>query len=74
VITKRIADSTTGLEVIQPTAQEEEQIKTCKVCYLAKGHKLINRTPVLIPTQLYEVVSCDLLEFKKVNNDVGYSK
>jgi hypothetical protein len=72
--TKRIADSTTGLEVIQPTAQEEDQIKTCEVCYLAKGYKLINRTPVPIPTQLYEVVSCDLLEFKKVNNDAGYGK
>jgi hypothetical protein len=72
--TKRIADSTTGLEVIQPTAQEEEQIKTCEVCHLAKGHKLINRTPVPTPTQPYEVVSCDLLEFKKVNNDAGYGK
>jgi hypothetical protein len=72
--TKRIADSTTGLEVIQPTAQEEEQIKTCEVCHLAKGHKIINRTPVPTPTQPYEVVSCDLMEFKKVNNDAGYGK
>lgn len=72
--TKQLAKHTTGLLLIQYTQQEEDQIKTCEVCRLAKGTKLIARTPVKTPTRPYEVVSCDLLEFKKVNEDAGYGK
>lgn len=46
----------------------------CEVCHLTKGKRLIRREPVPIPTQPYKVVSCDLIEFKKVNEDAGYGK
>jgi hypothetical protein len=42
--------------------------------HLANGSRIVARAPVTQLMQPCEAVSCDLLDFKKVNEDAGYGR
>jgi hypothetical protein len=64
-----IPNSTEGIQLSNPGDRFE-----CEICHQAKGKRLIHREPIQPPCAPYEVVALDLIEFKTVNQDAGYSK
>lgn len=67
--TDEIPNSTQGIQLANPGERFE-----CEVCRLAKGSKIISRIPTQQPRAPYEIVSFDLIEFQKVNQDAGYGR
>jgi hypothetical protein len=66
----KLPSHSAGIRLSNP----KERFHNCEVCRQSKAKRIIIRVPVKAPTQPYEVVSCDLIEFKKVNQDAGYGR